>query len=142
MSPLLASVALLLPVAQTRPQISLPTPRAHHGTVRPGTSGVALLVDLLKELEPDAQKRLLSFALASGLLGLSANPELAAAASQGDLNRLEILAREAGPTQRPPIPKDQAIFLIKQANWFAYRPVLLEFFLHQSQVLDMVPDNW
>jgi ubiquinone biosynthesis protein len=99
-------------------------------------------VALLRELGPDAQQALLRFAVASGFLGISANPELASAARQADLDRLESLAEEAGPPKQPPVPKELAIALVKQADWSAHRPALLEFFLHQSQVLQMVPDTW
>lgn len=126
------------PIPQTRKQIPLPTPRSHYETFKPGTTGLPLLMDLLKEFDPEAQHVLLRFAIASGLPDISANPELASA----DLKKVQILAEEAGLPRQPPIPKEQAIALLKQTNWVAYRPELLEFFLHQSQVLEMIPEKW
>jgi len=123
---------------QTRQQIPLPTPRSHYDTFKPGTTGLPLLLDLLKEFEPETQKVLLRFAIASGLQDIAANPELAAA----DLKKLQSLAEEAGLPKQPPIPKEQAIALLKQTNWAAHRPIMLEFFLHQSQVLEMIPEKW
>jgi len=81
-------------------------------------------MDLLKEFEPETQKVLLRFAIASGLQDIAANPELAAA----DLKKLQSLAEEAGLPKQPPIPKEQAIALLKQTNWAAHRPIMLEFF--------------
>jgi ubiquinone biosynthesis protein len=128
-----------LPSQQTsRKEIALPTPMSHYETFKPGTSGLPLLLDLLKEFEPETQKVLLRFAIASGLQDIAANPELASA----DLKKLQSLAEEAGLPKQPPIPKEQAIALIKRTNWADHRPILLEFFLHQSQVLEMIPDKW
>src|SRR6266496_1018934 len=126
------------PVQQTRQQIPLPTPRSHYDIFKPGTSGLPLLLDLLKEFEPETQKVLLRFAIASGLQDTLANRELASA----DLKKLQSLAEEANLPKQPLIPKEQAIALIKQTNWAAHRPILLEFFLHQSQVLEMIPEKW
>src|SRR6266481_1354068 len=108
------------PVPQTRQQISLPTPRSHYDTFKPGTTGLPLLLDLLKEFEPETQKVLLRFAIASGLQDIAANPELAAA----DLKKLKSLAEEAGLPNHPPMPKEQAIALLKQANWATHRPIM------------------
>ena len=95
-------------------------------------------MDLLKEFEPETQKVLLRFAIASGLQDMAAHPELASA----DFKKLQSLAEEVGLPKAPPIVKEQAIALIKQTNWAAHRPILLEFFLHQSQVLEMIPEKW
>jgi ubiquinone biosynthesis protein len=125
-------------ILQVRQQISLPTPRSHYDIFKPGTSGLSLLIDLLKEFEPETQKVLLRFAIASGLQDIAAHPELASA----DLKKIQTLAEEAGLPKAPPIVKEQAIALLKQTNWAAHRPILLEFFLHQSQVLEMIPEKW
>jgi ubiquinone biosynthesis protein len=126
------------PTSQARQQISLPTPRSHYDIFKPGTSGLPLLIDLLKEFEPETQKVLLRFAIASGLQDIAAHPELASA----DLKKIQTLAEEAGLSKAPPIVKEQAIALLKQTNWAAHRAILLEFFLHQSQVLEMIPEKW
>jgi ubiquinone biosynthesis protein len=116
----------------------LPTPRSHYETFKPGTSGLPLLMDLLKEFDPEAQKVLLRFAMASGLQDIATNPELVTA----DLKKLQSMAEAAGLPRTPPIPKEQAIALLKKTDWAAHRPLLLEFFLHQSQVLEMIPEKW
>ena len=126
------------PVAQTRQYIPLPTPKSHYDTFIPGTSGLPLLLDLLKEFEPETQKVLLRFALASGLQDVASHPELASA----DFKKLQSLAEEAGLPKAPPLVKEQAIALIKRTNWTAHKPLLLEFFLHQAQILEMIPQKW
>ena len=113
------------PVAQARQQVALPTPRSHYDTFKPGTSGLPLLLDLLKQLDPETQKVLLRLAMASGVHDIGADPELASAAAK-----------------QPRIPKEQAIALIKQTISSANRPLLLEFFLHESHVLQMIPEKW
>ena len=96
---------------------------AHYDTFKPGTSGLPLLLDLLKQLDPETQKVLLRFAMASGVH------------ESGTPNSL-------GSPKQPLIPKEQAIALIKQTISSANRPLLLEFFLHQSHVLQMIPEKW
>ena len=32
--------------------------------------------------------------------------------------------------------------LLKQVDWTPVRPLLLEFFVHQSRVLDLIPASW
>lgn len=126
------------PIPQVRQHISLPTPRTHYDTFKPGTSGLPLLLELLKEFEPETQKVLLRFALSSGLQDIAGHPELASA----DFKKIQTLAEEAGLPKAPPIVKEQAVALIKRTNWTVHKPVLLEFFLHQSKVLEMIPENW
>ena len=103
----------------------MPTPRSHYDTFKPGTSGLPLLLDLLKQLDPETQKVLLRLAMASGVHDIGADPELATAAAK-----------------QPRMPKEQAIALIKQTISSADRPLLLEFFLHESHVLQMIPEKW
>jgi ubiquinone biosynthesis protein len=127
------------PSQQTsRKEIALPTPLSHYETFKPTTSGVPLLVDLLKEFEPSVQQVLLQFALAAGLQDISANQGLV----EADLKKVQSLAAEAGLSAQQVIPKEQAIALLRQTNWSAHRPILLEFVLHQSQVLAMIPEKW
>ena len=70
------------PVAQARQQVALPTPRSHYDTFKPGTSGLPLLLDLLKQLDPETQKVLLRLAMASGVHDIGADPELASGSRQ------------------------------------------------------------
>jgi len=128
------------PTLQTpRKELPLPTPRSHYETFKPGTSGLPLLLDLLKEFEPETQKVLLRFAIASGLQDLAARPDLVSAV---DFKKIQALAAEAGLPKAPPIVKEQAIALIKRTNWTEHKPLLLEFFLHQAQILEMIPEKW
>lgn len=127
-----------LTIVEDRQHIPLPTPESHYQTLKPGTTGLPMLLELLKEFEPEAQKVLLRFALASGLQGTLENPELLSA----DVKKVQSLAEEVQLPKQPVIPKAQAIALLKQTNWSAHRPLLLEFFLHQSKVLEMIPEKW
>ena len=121
----------------TRREIPLPTPHSHYEKFKPGTSGLPLLVDLLKEFDPKIQQVLLSFARSSGLQGIDSTAEL-----DSELKKLQSLVEAVGLPKEPPISKEQAVSLLKQVNWAPVRPLLLEFFVHQSQVLDMVPQSW
>ena len=46
--------------------IALPTPLTNYETFRSGTSGLPLLTELMKQLDPDAQKTMLTFIAVSG----------------------------------------------------------------------------
>ncbi|HWO02997.1 MAG TPA: AarF/UbiB family protein [Blastocatellia bacterium] len=118
--------------------IPLPTPRSHYETYKPGTTGLPLLMDLLKEFDPSIQQILMRFAQASGLQDGSSTNEL----SSADLKKLQSLIEAAGLPKEPPISKEQAVSLIKQVNWAPVRPLVLEFFVHQSKVLDIIPPQW
>ena len=136
---LVASAKTRVAVVQTRQHIPLPTPRTHYETFKPGTSGLPLLMALLKEFEPEAQKVLLRFALASGLNANSVNTE----AAMADLKKLQSMAEAAGlPKQPPPLVRETAVALLKNTEWAAHRPVILEFLVHQSGVLNMIPEKW
>src|SRR5215510_10398165 len=125
------------PIQQTsRKEIPLPTPRSHYEKFKRGASGIPLLMDLLKEFNPEIQRVLLSFAKSSGLQDIPSTAEL-----DSDLKKLQSLVETAGITSGPAIPKEQAVSLLKQVNWAPVRPLLLEFFVHQSRVLDMIPET-
>src|SRR4030095_1454530 len=98
-----------------------------------GASGIPLLMELLKEFNPEIQSVLVNFAKASGLQDVST------AELEAGLKQLQTLAESAGIKDRPPIPKEQALSLLKQVNWDPVRPLLLEFFVHQSKVMDIIP---
>jgi ubiquinone biosynthesis protein len=124
--------------AQTHQHIPLPTPLTHYDTFKRGTSGLPLLLELLKEFEPETQKVLLRFAMASGLQDVAGHPELASE----EFKKIQQLAEQAGLPKAPPMVKEQAIALIKRTDWSAHRQLLLEFFLHQAQILEMIPEKW
>src|SRR5262249_58026891 len=101
------------PIQQTsRKEILLPTPRSHYEKFKKGASGIPLLMDLLKELDPETQRALLSFAKASGLQDIPSTTEL-----HSDLKKLQSLVEAAGITNGLSIPKEQAVSLLKQVNW-------------------------
>jgi ubiquinone biosynthesis protein len=123
---------------QTRKQLSLPTPRSHYDTFKRGTSGLPLLMDLMKEFEPETQKVFLRFALASGLQNTATNSDAAAA----DLKKLQSMAEAAGIPSQPPLVRETAVALLKKTSWAAHRPIIIEFLVHQSGVLNMIPEKW
>ena len=147
---LLLGQAVLCPIARgeaprpsqqtSRRAILLPTPRSHYEKFKPGTTGLPLLVALLKESDPSLQQVLLNFAKTTGLQEVPSTEIDAAAAA--DLKEILSRAEVAGITKKPPIPKEQALALLRRVNWAPYRPELLEFFLHQSRVLEMIPEKW
>ena len=126
------------PPQETRKQISLPTPRSHYDTFKRGTSGLPLLMELMKEFEPEAQKVLLRFALASGLQSTSVNSEAALA----DLKKLQSMAEAAGISKQQPLVRETGVALLKKTDWAAHRPIIIEFLVHQSGVLNMIPEKW
>src|SRR5215471_8140883 len=119
----------------SRKEIPLPTPLSHYEKFKKGASGLPLLMDLVTQFNPEIQQVLLSFAKASGLQDIPSTPEL-----DSDVKKLQSLAEAAGITKGPAIPKEQAVSLLRQVNWAPVRPLLLEFFVHQSRVLDIIPE--
>jgi ubiquinone biosynthesis protein len=95
--------------------LTLPTPRSHYETFTPGLSGAPLLQTLLEGLDPETRKTVLTFVASSRLL------------SGGGL-----------PGQTA-VSKEQALARLKELNWTSWKPILLEFVVHQSQVFDMLP---
>ena len=76
----------------------------------------------MKEFEPEAQKVLLRFAMASGLQDASVNPELALA----DLKKLQSMAEAAGlPKEHRQLRREQAVALLKKTDWAAHRPLII-----------------
>jgi ubiquinone biosynthesis protein len=98
-----------------RAEVPLPTPMDHYEKFKPGLSGIALASNIFPQLDPNAQQM---------------------------LSQLLILAEGAGLPKTPPISKEQALVLLKQVDWSTWRPQILEFFLHQSQALDLIPPQW
>ena len=130
-SALLSTVLLIVTLlftpftfAQNSSEITLPTPRNHYEIFNSELTGVPLLMQLMKDLDPATQQALLGQLNSPGakaLLGMT----------QG-----------TGNTGEPPLPKAQALALLQQQDWARFRPQLLEFMLHQSKVLDIVPPKY
>src|SRR5262245_33211779 len=100
--------------ARAQSPLPLPTPRSHYETFTPGLSGLPLLQTLTKGLDPETQKAVLAFVTASRLLN-------------------------AGSTV---VSKGQAVARLKELNWHPWKPLLLEFVVHQSQVFEIVPETF
>jgi ubiquinone biosynthesis protein len=101
------------PSVRAQSNLSLPTPRSHYETFTPGLSGLPLLQILLKGLDPQDQKTVLTFVTSSHLLN-------------------------GGPTTPS---KGEAVARLKELNWSPWKPLLLEFVVHQSRVFEMVPEK-
>ena len=124
---------------QTLPnEIPLPTPLSHYETFKSGLSGLPLLRELTKDLDPETQKTMLTFLAVSGFLGNEVTSEI----NSPEINTLLNMARAAGITKETILPKAQVLALLKQLNWEPQRPLILEFMLHQSQVLDIIPPHY
>lgn len=126
----------------TKKDIPLPTPLSHYETFKPEMSGLPLLIELLKQLDskgmdPKIRQLLIRFSLASGLQNKSRTAKLGS-----DLIELQNMAEAAGLSAEKLLPKEQAVVLLKQVDWDPVRPLLLEFFLHQSKVLELIPEKW
>src|SRR5262245_39446200 len=130
---LMAGSAICDQTTATSPHIPLPTPRTHYETFKPGTSGLPLLLELTKELDPEEQKAILNIVAASGLLGGGIPSDF----NSPELTTLLNIAQAAGITKETVIPREKVVELLEQSSWVKYRPLLLEFSLHQSQVLEI-----
>jgi ubiquinone biosynthesis protein len=96
-------------------EISLPTPIDHYQTFEPGMAGVELAAAIFPQLDPTTQHV---------------------------LSRLLRVAEVTGLPQTLPLSQDQAVELLKKVDWSRWRPQLLDFLVHQSRALDMIPRQW
>jgi len=136
--PLKISLLILWLCRISLAEIPLPTAHEHYQKIKPGSSGLVLLSSLAQELDPSTRQMLMDFVQAVGLpKGLSI-PEIDPATEEKVIEAI----RSPGLPSTPPIPKEQALALLKQVNWAPLRPQLLEFLVHQSQVLEMIPPKW
>jgi ubiquinone biosynthesis protein len=126
------------PGQDERKHVSLPTPLTHYDTFKRGATGLPLLTGLLKEFEPETQQILLRFAIAAGVQDVKPTSEIAAA----DLKRLQSMIEAAGIPKQLPFTKEQAVAVIKKTRWAEHRPILIELMVHQSDVLDLIPEKW
>ena len=100
-----------------------PTPRNHYEHVQSGASGAPLLLALVNEVDPATQKAVMT--------------ELNSPQVQ-----LILSAAETGFTGVTRPPEAQTISLLQQINWTTWRPLMSEFMLHQSQVLEIIPPKY
>jgi ubiquinone biosynthesis protein len=108
---LFVATILLITPLPLRAEIPLPTPAEHYDSYDPETEGPLLFSSIFSELEPSQQ---------SLILGLMAGP---------------------GGGAEPAPPRDELIAQLKTVDWTEWRPQVLELLLHQSHVLDVVPDS-
>ncbi len=102
-------------------EIPLPTPRTHYEKIKPGTTGLPLLLVLVQELDPETQQTVLA--------------EL----HSPEANELLGFAQTPGSTK---LPKVAALTLFRQLDWTVWGPLLLEFMVHESQVLEIIPTKY
>lgn len=95
------------------------------------------MLELTKDLDPETQKKMLALVAASGFLG----NEITSDVNSPEITAILNLARASGITNETKLPKEQVIALLKQLNWEPQRPLILEFMLHQSQVMDIIPTS-
>ncbi len=132
----LVQVLMFCPLCEA--ETPLPTPRSHYEKIKQGVSGLPLLANLFDELDPPTRQLLMEFVMATGLSKTPSFPQ----ADPADLKRFFDMAAALGLSQIPPISKEQALILVKNLNRSPLRPQLLELIVHQSQVLDMIPEKW
>jgi ubiquinone biosynthesis protein len=128
------ALALLLaggPPARAEATLNLPTPRTHYETFTPAASGAPLLQNLVQGLDPQTQITVLAFVAATHMLDGSM-----AGRNSPDSNAPP---RAAGIAEPGTPSKGQALARLKAMNWRPWKPVLLEFAVHQSQVFGMIP---
>jgi len=115
--------------------LALPTPRSHYQTFTPRISGLPLLQNLVQGLDPQTRITVLTFLVSSHLLngGSMAGP------SSPDASALLNMAQAAGISEQTPLSKEQALARLKELNWSPWKPLLLEFVVHQSQVFEIIP---
>jgi ubiquinone biosynthesis protein len=119
-------------------EIPLPTPRSHYEKFKPGLSGLPLFATIYEELDPAARQLLIKLAVTTGFFK---DPSLLAA-NPSDLMRVFDMEAMSEMPQAPPASNQQAIALLMKTDWSPVRLQLLEFIIHQSQVLDMIPQKW
>ena len=117
--------------------LTLPTPRSHYETFKPGISGLPLLQNLMQGLDPQSQKMVLTFLASSHLLNGGSMADL----GSPDANALLNLAHADGISEQTTLSKGQALARLKELNWRPWKPVLLEFVVHQSQVFEIITAN-
>jgi ubiquinone biosynthesis protein len=108
--------------ARAEPSLTLPTPRTHYETFTPGISGLPLLQNLVQSFDPQTQKTVLTFVASSHLLGGG-----------------KMVTQAAGISEQTTLSKGQALARLRELNWRPWKPLLLEFVVHESHVFEMLP---
>ncbi|HEY7056953.1 MAG TPA: AarF/UbiB family protein [Vicinamibacterales bacterium] len=108
--------------AGAEPSLTLPTARTHYEIFTPGISGLPLLQNLLQGLDPQTQRTVLTFVASSHLL-------------RGG----SMVTQAAGISEQTTLSKGQALARLRELNWRPWKPLLLEFVVHESHVFDMLP---
>ena len=94
-------------------QVPLPTPKDHYKTYDVGMAGLVLMGKVTKDLDPESQKLVMGFVQ-----------------SGADVSKL------------PPMKPEQVTKLIDEFGLRKHKSEFLELFLHQSQVLDVIPKEY
>jgi ubiquinone biosynthesis protein len=123
------------PTVRAESSLTLPTPRSHYETSTPEISGFPLLQNLVKSLDPQTQKTVLAFVASSHLLNRGSMADV----SSPDAKALLNMAHAAGISEPTTLSKEQALARLKELNWTPWKPLLLEFVVHQSQVFGIIP---
>ena len=92
------------PPVRAESNLTLPTPRSHYETFKPGISGLPLLQNLLQGLDPQTQRTVLTFLASSHLLNGGSMADL----SSPDANALLNMAHAAGISGQTTLSKGQA----------------------------------
>ena len=108
---LFSFVSLFLPSVAQPSEVSLPTPLTHYSTYDPELAGLAIASAILPQLDPDMRAR-----------------ALAAVQTPDAADRLALSEAETLAT-------------LKELEWDKWRPEIVELFLHQSRVLDVIPES-
>lgn len=108
---LLVFAAQLILPRPTQAEISLPTPKDHYHSFDANQSGLTLFLEVAAELPPATQR------LAMELAGA------------GD------------PSSVQKVPRSEMLAALRSINWKKRKGPLLEVFLHQSNILDVIPPS-
>jgi ubiquinone biosynthesis protein len=93
------------------------------------------LQNLVQGLDPQTRLTVLTFVASSHLLNGGSMADL----SSPDASALLNMARAAGISEQTTLSKGQALARLKELNWSPWKPRLLEFVVHQSQVFEIIP---
>ncbi len=96
-------------------EVPLPTPLAHYETYDPELAGLAIATAILPQLDPDVRAQVLAALQTPDAVDSSA------------ISETEILA------------------VMEKVEWDRWRPEIVELFLHQSRVLEVIPasaEDW
>ncbi len=104
-------VSLFLSSVTHPSEVPLPTPLAHYETYDPELAGLAIASAILPRLDPDIQARVL------------------AAMQTPDAVNSEAISETA------------ILAAMKELEWDKWRPEIVELFLHQSRVLEVIPES-